>query len=192
MEQTVRLIETLPFVEPHRSYAPSIMAALKRQPESFFQAPMAEMETEAIDLLSEPRSATGHTKRRVSLRDFQFWKNRAAEKLDDDSITPIDRGIMGSFIGLMMVGLALSPWGRACIGGAGASVTETLSPLNSVPIIGSFFAQSLSLFQIALEGAVRTVQSASGSLAPSLAVDSVLAVIAGWWLVRRSASQHSI
>ena len=32
MEQTVRLIETLPFVEPVRSYAPSIMAALKRQP----------------------------------------------------------------------------------------------------------------------------------------------------------------
>src|SRR5436190_8384438 len=70
MEQTVRLIETLPFVELGRSYAPTIMAAIQRQPGPFFQSPVVETEAEAIDLLAEPRSATGRRKRRFTLIDF--------------------------------------------------------------------------------------------------------------------------
>jgi anti-sigma factor RsiW len=31
MEQTIRLVETLPFVDPNRDFGPSIMAAIQRQ-----------------------------------------------------------------------------------------------------------------------------------------------------------------
>ncbi len=33
MERTIKLVETLPFVEPHMDFAPPIMAALKMQAE---------------------------------------------------------------------------------------------------------------------------------------------------------------
>ncbi len=190
MEQTVRLIETLPFVEPARSYAPSIMAALKRQPDSFFQAPMAEMETEAIDLLSEPRSVTGPRKRRFSLADFQFWKNRqSTSKLDDDSISPTDRGILGSFLALALMGLTMSSWGKAAFASTGYGVGHAFEPLKSIPALNAIASYGMASMQSAGEAMALTLRSATGQLVPTLAVNAAFACVAGWWLFRRAAAR---
>jgi len=61
MQQTIRLVETLPFVEPLKDYAPAIMAALKEQSGYPFQTPVVEMETKTtLRLVSfRPRTTTG-------------------------------------------------------------------------------------------------------------------------------------
>jgi hypothetical protein len=60
LQQTVRLIETLPFVEPKHDYAPAIVAAIEQQPGHSFQAPVVEMETKTLRLVSlQPRTITG-------------------------------------------------------------------------------------------------------------------------------------
>ncbi|HSV72560.1 MAG TPA: zf-HC2 domain-containing protein [Chthonomonadales bacterium] len=46
LRQTIRLVESLPFVEPLRDHAPAIMAAVERQSGHSFQAPVVEMETQ--------------------------------------------------------------------------------------------------------------------------------------------------
>ena len=60
MEQTIRLIETLPFAEPMHDHAPAIMAAIEKQPGDFFQAPVVEVETPFVKrVFGWPRTTTG-------------------------------------------------------------------------------------------------------------------------------------
>src|SRR5262249_25165486 len=69
LQQTIKLIEHLPFVEPLRDFAPAIMAALKEQPGYSFQAPVVDVETaEAIAEVSLPRTTTGQERQ----GDFQL------------------------------------------------------------------------------------------------------------------------
>src|SRR6266705_2604811 len=75
LQETVRLIESLPFVEPLRDFSPAIMAALNPQPGYSFQAPVVEMETEAVTRfrVSSPRTTTGRERQndfRFSISDF--------------------------------------------------------------------------------------------------------------------------
>src|SRR5258708_28252693 len=56
MEMTVRLVETLPFVEPSMDYAPYVISAIESQSGHSFQTPMVEMEIEALRLSSTPRN----------------------------------------------------------------------------------------------------------------------------------------
>lgn len=68
MAETIRLVESLPFVDSGRDFAPAIMAALRGQSEHSFQAPVVEMEAEAsLRLLTLPRITNGHQ------RLFGFW-----------------------------------------------------------------------------------------------------------------------
>ena len=72
LQQTVRLIETLPFVAPKHDVTPAIMAAIERQPGHFFQAPVVETETKALSLFSLwPRTTTGR-ERRLPIFDFRL------------------------------------------------------------------------------------------------------------------------
>ena len=57
LEQTIRLIETLPYAEPVRDFTPAIMTAIRGQSGYSFQAPVVEVETESI--VSRPQSITG-------------------------------------------------------------------------------------------------------------------------------------
>jgi len=60
LQQTVRLVESLPFVEPVRDHAPAIMAAIERQSGHSFQTPVVEMETEGTLRFSFlPRTTNG-------------------------------------------------------------------------------------------------------------------------------------
>ena len=69
MERTIKLVETLPFVDPRKDFGPSIMSAIQSQTGNSFQAPVVEMETEtrvgAFLRLSSPRTITGHQRRAV-------------------------------------------------------------------------------------------------------------------------------
>src|SRR5262249_26973154 len=79
MEPTVKVVETLPFVEPLRDYAPEIMAAIESQPGYSFQDPVVEVEAEALRRASLPRSATGGQRLfglPISNLRFPNWKGR--------------------------------------------------------------------------------------------------------------------
>jgi hypothetical protein len=81
MLMTIKLVETLPFVEPVKDHAPAIMAAILRQPGHSFQAPVVEMETKislksAVSALAKvfrlPRTTTGQ-QRQADPRDRMRW-----------------------------------------------------------------------------------------------------------------------
>ena len=59
MESTIRLIETLPFVDPVKDHAPAIMAAIQSQSDHSFRSPVVEVETQALRRVSMPRTTTG-------------------------------------------------------------------------------------------------------------------------------------
>jgi hypothetical protein len=59
MEQTVKLVETLPFAEPGKDFAPSIMTAIRSQSGHSFQAPVVEVETQKGIRVSRPQTTTG-------------------------------------------------------------------------------------------------------------------------------------
>lgn len=65
MEQTIRLIESLPFSEPRRDFTPAIMAAIERQPGHSFRSPVVEVETaHLMRYFAWPRTTTGRERRR--------------------------------------------------------------------------------------------------------------------------------
>jgi hypothetical protein len=59
MEQTVKLVETLPFADPGKDFAPSIMTAIRSQSGHSFQAPVVEVETQKGIGIPQPRTTTG-------------------------------------------------------------------------------------------------------------------------------------
>lgn len=77
MQRTIQLIETLPFAEPHRDIARSVMAAIERQSGHSFQTPVVEMETALTLSASEPRTTTGR-QRRLLFETHSGTSRRAA------------------------------------------------------------------------------------------------------------------
>jgi hypothetical protein len=70
MERTIKLVETLPFAEPHKDVTSTIMAAIaemESQSDHSFPSPVVEVEAEValkrlmpfLTLVSVPQSATG-------------------------------------------------------------------------------------------------------------------------------------
>lgn len=60
MQQTVRLVESLPFVEPNRDFTPAIMAAIEQGSDHCFQTPVVEVETEvSLRFHNMPRTING-------------------------------------------------------------------------------------------------------------------------------------
>lgn len=70
MERTIKLVETLPFAEPHKDVTSTIMATIaemESQSDHSFPSPVVEVETEValkrlvpfLTLVSVPQSATG-------------------------------------------------------------------------------------------------------------------------------------
>lgn len=73
MERTIKLVETLPFVEMEKDLTPTIMAALEEQSGYSFQTPVVEVETEAALAGSAarwPRTTTGQQRPALCLHRF--------------------------------------------------------------------------------------------------------------------------
>src|SRR2546421_6752822 len=141
MQQTIRLVEHLPFVEPGRDFAPRVMAAIQATqgaespPGYFFQAPVVEMETETLDRLSAPRTTTGRLSRGMSglngLGELHYPTVR-------------ERIMSATALTALLAGLALSPLGRLAIEGQGAPwrwIDQGVSTLGNLPVVGGMVEQ---------------------------------------------------
>src|SRR6266567_1189355 len=129
LEQTVKLVETLPFVEPLRDYSPEIMAAIESQPGYSFQDPVVEVEAEALRRASKPRPATGGQRLfgfPISNLRFPIIKNRRDKHNyyhSVDQVTPQERAAIALTLLGSLFALILSPFGQAAIGVGGSLVS---------------------------------------------------------------------
>lgn len=130
MERTVKLIETLPFVEPNRDFAPAVMSSLQRQSGLIFHR---DLESHPL----HPKNITVHIKRRLSTFDMGFWKGKRRDDSKDDSVGPGDGGILNSFlVFLFLLGAALAPVSRGFATTSGAGIRQSVSVSDSAPVVG--------------------------------------------------------
>ncbi len=155
LEQTIHLVETLPFVELEKDFAPAIMAALKTQSGHSFQAPVVEMETEAIIRVSLPRTTTGR-QRPLS------WSAPGSEA----DIRPWERVMTAIGLGALLLLLFWTPWARTVLASGGAMAVGWLQraaeAVGAVPVIGAMLHGLTGLLGSVGESAQRFQQAAMG------------------------------
>src|SRR5690348_9405837 len=142
LQQTVRLVETLPFVEPHTDFAPMIMAAIESHPASSFQSPMVEMEMEALRRSSQPRSTTGQERQNNRFNIVDIFRRKQGPKHHLELQEPVsarERAMAGIALIAAVFGLVLSPIGKVSLGPAGAltdGFSQLANGMNHTPILG--------------------------------------------------------
>src|SRR5688500_3572808 len=99
LEQTIRLIETLPYAEPIRDYTPMIMTAIRGQSGYSFQAPVVEVETE--DLVSSPQSITKAYPRQLRIANFGLRNSESAETFSVRERAVGVFGLVAAFLALV-------------------------------------------------------------------------------------------
>ena len=180
MEQTVKLVEGLPFVDPQKDHSPAIMAALEEQSGYSFQAPVVEMETET--LVSKPRTTTGHQRLDISLNGHGHLNHADS----GERIGLRDRVIAAVVLLTCLASLLFSPWGRSALGTLGDGGSSSLAAVNHVPLLGPVCNLLSSTITLAGQGAARLYEGLSGPNA--LAILAYLGVSAGvlYWRAART------
>ena len=183
LEQTVRLIETLPFVDPIRDYTPSVMAAIQRQSGYSFQAPVVEVEAER--LASLPRSITKANKRRFWIFNFGFWKRRDySVPSQSPGDLPVRERVVGVFaLVAAFMALVLSSFGSSAYSIQGSALASDGSLVHA-PVIGPLIAFFWTLISYTgasagmLFGGLSRLPLLVASLGTALAVSLLYAVFA--------------
>ena len=137
LEQTIRLIETLPYAEPVRDFTPAIMTAIRGQSGYSFQAPVVEVETESV--VSRPQSIIKAYKRQKR-SDFGFLKGG-----DTEALTVRERAVgvftlVAAF--LAMVFGPLLP--AAAIAGGYGQMSHSASQIPVVGALAAFIIRTLA------------------------------------------------
>ncbi len=186
LEQTVRLVENLPFMEPSKDYAPVILAAIESQSGRSFHTPMVEMEIEAMMRASRPRTTTGHERQneRFSILDIFRKKQGPKHHMElHEPVSPRERAMAGLALASCIFGLALSPIGKMVLGTGGAltqGVYRLADGINHVPLLGIVSSALFGMLHSAGQGAVNVYQSASGSPGALLYISSLTAAGIVW------------
>lgn len=133
MQQTIRLIETLPFVEPNRDFAPAVMAAIRAESGSFFQTPVVEMETtNPLNVSARPRSTNRHE------RPYPLETTDA-----DLQAHPFDRAITAVLLIASMIWIGVT-WGGAALGAQAALIAQWMrqagEALGAFPLFAPLLA----------------------------------------------------
>ncbi len=143
LEQTIRLIETLPYAEPIQDFTPAIMTAIRGQSGYSFQTPVVEVET---SIVSSPRSITKAYQRQLRISDFGLRNSEAKETFS------VRERAVGVF-GLVAAFLALV-FGPLFPGGALAhGYSDIASSASQIPLVGSL----LAFFSFVVAGLVDSV-----------------------------------
>ena len=158
LEQTIRLIETLPYAEPIQDFTPAIMTAIRGQSGYSFQAPVVEVETESV--VSSPRSITGIELRQrdfgFSILDFGLPKS--------EQFTVRERavgvfGLVAAFLALVFGPFTASSALSLGYAGMGESASQ-------IPLLGPFLAFIAFLLARSAESVVSILQTLSSLPAP--------------------------
>ena len=158
LEQTVRLIETLPFAEPIKDFTPAIMTAIRGQSGYSFQAPVVEVETETI--VSRPQSIT-----KAEPRHFHFPISDFRLKEEPVETFSVRERAVGIFaLVAAFLALVFGPFVPGSALSAGYGGME--SSLIGVPILGSFAAFILQLLRLTGESVAAIFQLLSSLPAP--------------------------
>ncbi len=209
--ETIKLVETLPYSEPSKDFAPLIMAAIESRSGDFFQAPVVEMETEALKRLSAPRTTTGQQRLgilRVSdvansgvVLDGLNIGERRRNGLTHVSppgvggyVTQRERIMAALALLVAIFGLALHPWGRAAIGANAGAATwfgDAASSLSAIPGIGGIFQFISGVVQGAGTTLSQLWQTIGRVPMPVVFFDLAVFAAAGWFLVNRRALSHA-
>jgi hypothetical protein len=149
MEHTIRMVETLPFVQPDKDFGPAVMAAIRSQPGHSFQAPVVEMETAQSVTLLMPRTTNGHQRRPVS-----------ALSLKENNLLlhahPLDRALAATLVVAVLAALGGIPGIALASGHVGAEAVPawTTPPLELLSLgtsrIGSAAVSLLAAASAAL------------------------------------------
>jgi len=187
LEQTVRLVETLPFVEPEKDHAPAIMAALRAQPGHSFRSPVVEVEAAALNaLLSEPRSTTGRQRRLATNGEGRGREGASAGVWAGERVVSRHAGVarkpvqshsfemlqekerraVGAVLAVLLALLAASSWGRAAVGvlasGMAARCHQAAVWIEAAGFGGSLAGWIAGPFRLASQGADRLFGSWQG------------------------------
>src|ERR1043166_637520 len=157
--QTIKLVETLPFAEPSKDFAPLVMAAIESRSGDFFQAPVVEMETETLKRLSSPRTTTGQQRPAVlkvsdivqsglgqdTFKIGERQRNGLTRVSPSDLghfVTPRERVMTALALLGVIVAMVVHPWGRTAFG-MPLSLANWLGgiarSLGELPVIGGVF-----------------------------------------------------
>lgn len=196
MRQTIRLIETLPFVEPVKDFAPAIMAALDSQSGHSFQTPVVEMETASLirdAVVHMPRTTTGHERQRqLRISDFGFRigkrrSNGLTHVGPEDAAgvaSPRERILTAA--GLTgLLGALIARWGPAALDsqqGASAAV-------SGIPGLSAVAAFASNLFSLAGEAAGRLFEMIGRVPLPIIILDAAVVGLAASTLANRRAKR---
>jgi len=177
LEQTIRLIETLPYAEPIQDFTPAIMTAIRGQSGYSFQAPVVEVET---SIVSSPQSIIKAYPRQVRIPENAHTGERMLGKRKTEfaeSFNVRERavgvfGLVAAFLALVFgpysAGSALS----AGYAGLGESAFQ-------IPLAGSVLSSIASLLASSAESVTAIFQSLSSVPVPvvSLGGASIVAFL---------------
>ncbi len=194
MEATVKLIESLPFVDPVKDHAPAILAAIRSQSDHSFRSPVVEVETEALTRISMPRATTGQQRRAgYSLTDLTSHYlpdgtgRMRSGPAPEEQIAPGERAALAAMLATLLFALILSPWGRSVPAFTAEWWAGRALPwLLSLPLAG--FA--VNLLQAAAAGAERLYQMAASG--PALLISVNLLFAAAYFVSSRRQLQSYV
>lgn len=192
LEATVRLVETLPFVEPDRDLKPAIMAAVRAQSGYPFQPPVVEVEASPVTGASLPRTTTGPRGRGEGLRGAPAaWVSRAATPVNDECLTGSERFGLAAALLVVAAALIFSSLGIQALSSAGGTLLRALDALRDIPGVGSLIDYSLAVLQRSLGSAAAFTASVRDVPVTWAAMEGGLAVAGlAIWMVRRSAGAY--
>jgi hypothetical protein len=187
LEQTIRLIETLPYAQTSQNFEAAIMAAIDAQSDQCFQAPVVEVETQKeVGFSRKPRTITGLTQRQLDGVVPDVFRR----------MRPWHRFGVAAFVFAGLICSSVSQWGRSVASGlfemklhswqVGADRLSGLSPAlpNSQNLADAINAYST--------GISHTFSSLPAITPVVLAVDTALLLavvaVAGSYRRRRAAA----
>ncbi|MGC8668922.1 MAG: hypothetical protein ACP5VE_12485 [Chthonomonadales bacterium] len=189
LEATVRLVETLPFVEPERDLTPAIMAAVRAQSGYSFQSPVVEAEASPVMDASLPRTITGLPRRGNSVREVCEGVTSPQKARDGaEVLTRSERFSLAAVLCVAAAAIISSSYGVQALAAAGGTLLGALGALRDIPAVGSLTNYSLAFLQHSLGSASSFAELVRSVPVGWAVVESGAAAAAiGLWAARRPA-----
>jgi len=194
LEDTVRLVETLPFVDPGRDLTPAIMAAVRARSGHSFQSPVVEVEASPVMDTSLPRTITGRIERGTRPSEQgSVASSGGALREGAECLTRPERFTLAVVLSAATAALLSSSFGAQALAAAGHTLLRALDALRDIPAVGWMSGYCLIVLQHSLASVagfadlIRTVPTSWAALE----VGVVLAMVALWAAKRPAGVFHA-